>query len=95
MYFVVFITKIKQNKVVPHSWIRGKDGDLNSYIEHFINFGVNRNHQFETFWTHDPFAFDRDDIPRASYPVNHTARNTNTFPYEGWYMYRIKKFKRL
>lgn len=89
MYFVVYIVDIKQNRTVPHTWIR----DVNNFIEMFINSGIKHNRTFYTFWTHRPEAFDVHGIPRKNYRVNLKATGNNVFPHEGWYRCFIKKFR--
>lgn len=88
MYFVVYILDIKQNRTVPHSWIRHMSG----HLESFMNYGVNRNRLFYTFWTIRPEAFDVNGVPRANYPINVQANVRNDFPREGFYRCHIKKF---
>lgn len=92
MYFVVYILDIKQNRTVPHAWIR----HMKDHIETFINNGLNHNRKFYTFWTHRPEAFDNTGVPRADYRINFAAQiaNGNDFPREGWYRCQLKKFHR-
>lgn len=88
MYFIVYILDIKQNRTVPHAWIRHVGG----YLESFINNGINRNHCFYTFWTDRPEAFDGNGIPRCDYRINVRANVRTDFPHEGFYRCHIKKF---
>lgn len=89
MFFIVFIKQVEVYKVVPYSWIRG----INVSVETFINYGVNSNVDFFTFWTENLNAFDQNGVPRATFPINNAASTTSTFPSEGWYKCRIIKFK--
>lgn len=88
MYFVVFFVGIRENRTVPHAWIR----NVNDYIESFINNGLNRNRLYFCFWTDHPDAFDDNGTPRATYKINHQASVRNDFPHEGFYRCHIKKF---
>lgn len=89
MYFVVFINQIKQNRVVPHTWIRG----VSSQLENFINFGINKRITHHVFWTDKPEAFDENWTPRTGYRPNMCAGLSNVFPGEGWYGCKIIRFQ--
>lgn len=88
MYFVVYILDLRENRTVPHAWIRR----VGAYLESFINYGINRNRYFYTFWTDRPEAFDANGMPRCDYRVNANAQIRTDFPREGFYRCYIKRF---
>lgn len=86
MYFIAYISQIKEHRVVPFRWTRGIN------YENTLNNGLNRNITFHTFWTRDPYAFDRDGVPKFSYAPDPNARGKK-FPDDGWYECKVVKFK--
>lgn len=89
MFCIVYIQSVRRNYVVPIEWIRG----LDSHMVKFLNYGVSGNQTYRVFWTTDPNAFKRNEIPKNDYPPNVFASNDAIFPHEGWYKCNITKFK--
>lgn len=65
---------------------------MDTYIERFINNGLNSNVKFRAFWTNKLEAFDRE-TPKIDYKPIENASSNSIFPAEGWYECRIKRFK--
>lgn len=87
MYFVVFIVKAKRYVVVPYTWVYG----VENIIELLLNNGVNSNKKRRVYFTNNPNAFGRDNVPSSSNVPDHNIGFARKFPEDGWYVAYIKK----
>lgn len=89
LFFMKFFLKIglaqkkfdwpKKNVVVPHGWVRGIAG----YIESLINDGVNRHRRYLVFYTNNPAAFadpGTNQMPRENFAPDLNASHSSSYP---------------
>lgn len=82
----------KKNVVVPHGWVRGIAG----HIETLINDGVNRHRRYFVFYTNNPAAFTdpgTNRMPSENFAPDLNASHSSSYPSEGWYEGLIYQFK--
>lgn len=87
MYFVVYLLNDRINIIVPKTWIRDSDEQM----EKFVNRGLNSNQKILCFWSQNPFAFDSNGRPKMEFFPNSNKQATN-FPEEGWHLCKLKRF---
>lgn len=86
MYVVVYVLSVRQNAIIPYTWLR-----MDNRFRNLINYGVNRGISFGMFYTNNPNAF-ANGIPRGNYIPNPSARLGAQFPNEGFYHCRLRRF---
>lgn len=88
MYFIVYLIRQNQNVIIPVTWVRENEKNL----ENFVNDGLNRNHNYYCFWSQNDGAMKENGEPNAEYlPRFHIALG-NEFPNEGCYLGKIVRF---
>lgn len=62
-YFVVYLTEIRKNCILPSSWIK----DVDQHYEKFMNNSINSNQVFDCYFTVNPNAFDENGCPKHDF----------------------------
>lgn len=88
MYFIVYLIRQKQNVIFPITWVRENEKNL----ENFVNDGLNSNHTYYCFWSHNDGAIKENVEPNAAYSPRFNIGLENTFPNEGCYLGKIIHF---
>lgn len=95
MFFVVFLTNIEVNVVVPIEWVY----NLNDQWQKFINSGLNSNQLHRVFYTENSCAYmnnqasnQADGEPIPNYENLDFTLNADSFPDEGCYCGKLIKF---
>lgn len=93
MYFVVYLSALKKNVVLPVSWIHG----IENHFEKFMNKSINSSQRFLCYYTTNDDAFvdgspNEDYQPDFNSAVINEANADETF--DGCFYGKLKQFKR-
>lgn len=87
-YVVQLITPVK-NRVIPQSWIK----EINNQMEKFLNNRINTAQEFTVFYSEELGAVDLDGKPNENFIPDFDLEPIAEFPSAGRYKARILKAK--
>lgn len=92
MYFIVFLSKLQRNVVLPSSWIK----DVDEHYEKFMNYSVNSSQKFLCYYTTKETAFNNGK-PKENFPPDFNSNMVSEInadgSFDGCFIGKIKKCK--
>lgn len=88
MFFIVYFIRPKGNVIIPVSWVR----EFEKNLENFVNDGLNNNHKYYCFWSQNDAAVKESGEPNAAYLPQFNFGLEHEFPNEGCYLGKIIHF---
>lgn len=92
MYFVVYLSTLKRNVILPAEWIQ----NVEDHFEKFMNCSINSTQRFLCYYTTKDEAFidgkpNKDYMPDFDLAILQEVNSNESF--EGCFHGKLKKFK--